>query len=100
MTSHRTYPRLEHMFGAYFHQDWDTDGDDWPDLVRNYLRDVSQQDALSTASEIDDLLAEGQTEEQLAERLLNQFGCFYDPRPDEDGFRAWLHEIAEMARLH
>jgi hypothetical protein len=100
MTFHTTYPRLEHMFGAYFHQDWDTEGDDWPDLVRNYLRDVSQQDALTTASELDGLLAEGQTDEQLEERLMSQFGCCYDAHPDADGpgFRAWLYEISQMLR--
>lgn len=27
------YANLKHMFGCYFHQDWDTEGDDWPDLV-------------------------------------------------------------------
>lgn len=94
------YPRLEHMFGAYFHQDWDTEGNDWPDLVCNYLRAVSQQVAISTASEIDDLLAEGQTDEQLEERLLSQFGCCYDAHPDADGpgYRKWLNEIAKMLR--
>ncbi|MFO0882746.1 MAG: contact-dependent growth inhibition system immunity protein [Pirellulales bacterium] len=94
------YPRLEHMFGTYFHQDWDTEGNDWPDLVCNYLRDVSQQVVISTASEIDDLLAEGQTDEQLEERLLSQFGCCYDAHPDADGpgYRVWLNEIAKMLR--
>jgi DNA replication protein DnaC len=24
------------MFGAFFHQDWDREGEDWPDLVRNF----------------------------------------------------------------
>jgi hypothetical protein len=88
------------MFGAYFHQDWDTEGDDWPDLVRNYLRDVSQQDALATASEIDSLLAEEQTDEQLEQQLLGQLGCCYDAHPDADGpgFRAWLYKIAEILR--
>ena len=42
------YPLLEHMFGAYFHQDWDTEGGDWPDLVRNFLRDTSVEDARVT----------------------------------------------------
>jgi hypothetical protein len=55
------YPLLEHMFGAYFHQDWDTEGGDWPDLVRNFLRDTSVEDARVTAEEIDRLLAEGDT---------------------------------------
>ena len=100
MPNHKSYHRLEHMFGAYFHQDWDTEGNDWPELVGNYLRDVTNQDALATAAEIDDLLSEGDTEEQLEERLLNQFGCCYDAHPDADGpgFKNWLLVVANMLR--
>jgi hypothetical protein len=31
-----SYRRLRFLFGSFFHQDWDTEGDDWPDLVNNY----------------------------------------------------------------
>ena len=94
------YPLLEHMFGAYFHQDWDTEGGDWPDLVRNFLRDTSVEDARVTAEEIDRLLAEGDTEERLEDRVLHEFGCCYDAHPEADGpgFRAWLEQIARMLR--
>jgi hypothetical protein len=88
------------MFGAYFHQDWDTEGDDWPDLVRNYLRDASVEDAGATADEIDRLLAEGDTEERLEERVLHEFGCCYDAHLEADGpgFRAWSGQVAGMLR--
>jgi hypothetical protein len=87
------------MFGAYFHQDWDTEGDDWPDLVCNYLGDTSI-DAAATADEIDRLLAEGDTEERLAERLLHEFGCYYYVHHEAagPGFRAWLGQVASMLR--
>ena len=35
MMPRTAYPWLRHLFGAYFHQDWDTEGEDWPDIVRN-----------------------------------------------------------------
>jgi hypothetical protein len=96
VASREHYPGLKHMLAAYFHEDWDTEGDDWPDLVRNYLRDTSAKQAAATADEIDRLRAEGGSEE----RALREFGCCYDAHPEVDGpgFRAWLIQVADMLR--
>jgi len=85
------------MFGCYFHQDWDTEGSDWPDLVRNYLRE-STADAKATAVEINSLLAECETDQRLEDRVLDEFGCCYDARPEAagPGVRAWLAQVAAM----
>jgi hypothetical protein len=95
-----SYQHLPHLFGAYFHQDWDAEGDGWPALVRNYRRDVSLADAAAAADEIEALLAEGDSEAALAERLVREFGCYYDPRPDLGGpaLRTWLAQVASALR--
>ena len=47
-------PRLWQMFRrAFFHQDWDTEGDDWPDLVRNFVGDQPQAELDATAAELE-----------------------------------------------
>jgi CdiI immunity protein len=76
------YPRLRRMFGAFFHQNWDAEGDDWPDLVRNYVRGKPAAELLATAAEADALAAEGDSDEELERRLEQEFGCCYDAHPD------------------
>lgn len=56
--SQAAYPRLWQMFGAFFHQDWDTEGDDWPDLVRNFAGGQPQSELDATAAELDRLVAD------------------------------------------
>jgi len=94
------YPRLALMFGAFFHQDWDMEGDDWPDLVRNYARGQPAAELLATAAEADALVAAGDSDEELERRLDREFGCCYDAHPDADGpgFRPWLGQIAGLLR--
>jgi hypothetical protein len=94
--SAQSHERLRHLFGAYFHQDWPLEFGDWMAVVRQYPRDLSPEEASAAAGEIDQLLAEGNPEAVLAERLCREFGCSYDPRPDLGGpsFRGWLTQRA------
>ena len=56
--SQTAYPHLWQMFGAYFHQDWDTEEDDWPDLVRNFAQGQPTAELEDTGTEIDRLIAD------------------------------------------
>jgi hypothetical protein len=91
------FTHLLQMFGSWFHQDWDTEGDDWPDLVRNFAEAEPQHLKLA-ALEIDRLLASCGDDVELERILLEEFGCYYDPRPDLGGpsVREWLREVAEL----
>jgi hypothetical protein len=99
MTPQDAYPRISHMFGAYFHQDWGMEGGDWPDLVRNYAADQTA-DLLDTAGEIDQLLSEFLSDPELDHQLYRELGCYYLPRPDLGGpsVRAWLAQVSGMLR--
>jgi len=96
----RNYERLQHLLGAYFHQDWPCESADWQGVVRQYRGDVSPAEAVATADEIVRLLGEGQPEAELADRLLREFACYYAPRPDLGGptFRKWLSRVAAALR--
>jgi hypothetical protein len=88
------------MFGAYFHQDWDTEGNDWPNLVRNFARDTTAAEREATAAEIGRLLADFPDDAALAHELFCDLDCAYDPRPDLGGptVRKWLGQIAAFLR--
>ncbi len=98
--SQATYPRLCRMFGAYFHQDWDTEGNDWPDLVRNFATGQPAANLRSTAEELDKLLRDFPDDAALDNEMFDVLYCSYDPRPDLGGptVRSWLDQIAEHLR--
>src|SRR4051794_32250597 len=79
------YPRLQQMFGAFFHQDWDLEGGDWPDLVRNYGADLPAEELEATAAEVEVLLRDVPRDEDLQRRVFDELWCCYHPRPDLGG---------------
>src|SRR5262245_53060289 len=98
--SRTMYPRLWQMFGACFHQDWDTEGDDWPDLVRNYDQAHSAMELEGAGGEVDRLLAGFADGCELEYDLFEELGCNYDPCPDMGGptVRLWLGQGAAFLR--
>jgi len=98
--SQAAYPRLWQMFGAFFHQDWDTEGDDWPDLVRNFAGGQPQAELDATVTELDRLLADFSADAALDHELFDVLGCSYLPLPDLGGptVRVWLGQIAASLR--
>jgi hypothetical protein len=98
--SQTAYPHLWQMFGAYFHQDWDTEGHDWPDLVCNFADGKSQSELDATATEVDQLVADFPNDATLDLELFNVLGCSYLLRPDLGGptVRVWLGQIAAFLR--
>jgi len=93
------YPQLASLFGGYMHQDWDTGGRDWPDLVSNFVRD-SASDAESAASEIDQMLLDHINDAALRDEVFSELHCYFDPRPDLGGptLREWLRQVASLLR--
>jgi hypothetical protein len=98
--SQAAYPRLWQLFGAFFHQDWDAEGDDWPDLVHNFATGQPQSELDATAAELDRLVRDFPDDAELNHELFDVLGCSYTPRPDLGGptVRAWLGEIARFLR--
>ena len=70
---------LEQFLGAYFHQDWDLEADDWQGIVDNYVNANPVAELLRVlAHEIDDVRASG-SEPDLAQFLIRGVGICYDP---------------------
>jgi hypothetical protein len=90
---------LEQFFGAYFHQDWPLEADNWQGVVDHYssspTRTSQQLDTLAT--HIDEL-RHSRPDSELPATMMD-IGGFYDPRPDMT-YREWLGSVAERLRQH
>jgi hypothetical protein len=90
---------LDQFFGAYFHQDWDLEADDWEGVVDNYVKANPTADTLrKIAQEIDDMRT-ARSEPELAQFLIRGVDVCYDPRP-EAPFKEWLGQVAARLRKH
>ncbi|MCV7170802.1 hypothetical protein H7I41_12845 [Mycobacterium manitobense] len=89
---------LYQFFGAYFHQDWVVEADDWRGIVDSYVDDLPVVGPLrKLADEIDDL-RETHAESDLKQFLLRTPGVCYDPDPLT--YTEWLGQIADRLRRH
>ncbi|MFA5708856.1 contact-dependent growth inhibition system immunity protein [Mycolicibacterium sp.] len=89
---------LDQFFGAYFHQDWVLEADDWEGVVDSYVNGASRTPELlrGLATEIESLRV-ANTDTAL-EQLMDKIGVNYDPQPL--AYKDWLHQIAERLRQH
>lgn len=86
---------LEHLMGAYFHQDWDLDGGTVHDTVDAFAAG-SPARVEPAMSDIDQVLELDLREGQLRS-LLQSMGCEYFAGDTDDDYRNWLADI--RARL-
>ena len=77
---------LEHLIGAYFHQDWNLVHGTREEAVADFVRRAPQR-AATVPDEIDALLES--TDDELSERLASMG---FDDAP-ADGDRAFLVEL-------
>jgi hypothetical protein len=91
---------LSHLFGAYFHEDWDLEADDWQGIVDNYVQDEQPTTELLRAltQEIDDLTAEC-TEPDAEQLVTRTMSANYYPLP-EFTYKEWLGQVAARLRQH
>ncbi len=104
MSGHPEYPKPAPIFGAPFPQDWDAEGDDRPDLVRNSARGTPTAELLATAAGAVAVASAGATDEGSGRRADCESGRFDDAHPEADGsgFQPWFGQTAgplrELAR--
>lgn len=87
-------PALEHLMGAYFHQDFDLQGGLWGTLEL-YLSD-ERETARLLPDEIRQLLATVASDAEIEPYLGRLGSCVYLGN-SELTYRAWLEEIARRA---
>jgi len=89
---------LRQFLGAYFHQDWDLESDNWEGVVDNYVNDDPVAEPLRTLAREIDNLRTTRTETDLSQFLLRTVGVYYAPEPLAYG--EWLCQIANRLRQH
>jgi hypothetical protein len=82
---------LKHLISAYFYELWDQhEYASWQAAVDDFVH-RSPERALKVPEEVDGLLAEDLSDEELTARLA---GWGFDAKPSE-GERAWLSHVKE-----
>ena len=88
---------LKYLMGAYFHQDWDTDGGQVSDTVASFLNE--RRDLVAEcADEIDVLLTQDFAEGEL-QRQLSAWGCGFRAGDSDEDYRLWLTQISHQLRV-
>ncbi len=89
-------PALEHLTGAYFHQDWFEDIGDSDRVVARFIEESPALAPLLPA-EIDALLHALDDEGDVHVHLLD-LGCEFRAYPEEGGYSGWLRHVAAQVR--
>lgn len=90
-------PALDHLMGAYFHQDWDLDHEDEWAVLDDFI-DKEPASARLLPAEVDEVLRTLRTEGELKGLLVDQLGGYFLADWDGGTYRGWLTGIAERVR--
>ena len=84
---------LELLLGAYLHEDW---ADDYPDLWHavDDFTEGEPQAAPHFRADVDQLLSERQSEQELQQTLRALGISYYPPGGGWESYRAWLLAVA------
>lgn len=93
----RQTPALDHLLGAYLHQDWRSEATDVWGVVDLF---VNEEPALASAlpSEIAVLLEEQLSESDLKKIVVDDRGGYYLADRSGGTYAAWLQQIADRVR--
>ena len=91
-----TYPVLQRLFGAYFHEDWHDEYATSTGAVQSFLREAPLATVDGARRELDHLLASSLSDEQVGHLLREGFDCNYVPQVDELSNRAWLERVRDL----
>jgi hypothetical protein len=94
----KSYPELDYLLGAYFHQDYDIAGSNLQEIIATYCAEELDEVRKSTRADIERFLhAYGPEESSVSEALERVFkpGVIVE---DWEGLNAkqWLQEIARL----
>lgn len=87
------FPHLTHFLSAYFHQDWTVESPDATAVIHAYLRGEPTASVKATAQEVEQLLNASLDEVHLRTFLLDELGCYYDPRSESLSTKEWLRGV-------
>jgi hypothetical protein len=85
-------PNLAQLFGGYFNQDWRLDRSSPAEILQLFVEDERER-VSATRAELDLLLREGMSEDQLRDFIVRRLGSYYDPTLVGKPMRDWLEEV-------
>ena len=85
---------LHDFFGAYFHQDWMIEHGSSEDVISSFLVESDIGILRLVRQEIDSLLNEQRSEQDLRDYLLKELSCYYCYWNEWQTGEQWLLHIA------
>lgn len=89
----KDYELLDNFLGNWFHEDWDLEAGSWQQLVEKFKVIARDERVKQVHLDLKDFLKEKKNDDELHEIVFEDFGCCYDPRPQQTP-REWLTELA------
>ncbi len=87
------FEALDSFIGNWFHQDWDLEADNWQALVEKFKVISRKERVAAVHQDLKAFLKRHKQDADLDEMVFEEFGCGYDPRP-EQSVRDWLVDVA------
>lgn len=85
------------LFGAYFHQDFDADFDDWQSAINFYRSGSSPSQVSRTIEQLENFLDTFKSEDEI-ERATELLGLDVFPETEEVTYRYWLEQVINVLR--
>jgi hypothetical protein len=85
--------QLQHLAGAYFHQDYELDSESPDAVIDLFVRGEGAASAAELAWEIDRLLNSPLTEREISDLWVSAWGASYDPRDGGQDLRIWVSAV-------
>lgn len=93
----QSYPALDQLMGAYFHQDWPEEASDSDGVIDLFIANEPES-ARRLPAEIEAVLSEFPDELNLRAFILEDLGACYLADVDGGTYRQWLTQIADRVR--
>lgn len=93
--SNQNYNQLSAFLGAYFHQDWGIDNQDYETVVRRYIADNSRERLTAVLVEIEELLTDIRFCDDPV-KMLTKLGCDYNTSYSSQTPAEWVRAVATI----
>lgn len=94
----RRYEAIQEFFLGYFYPDWRLDVQTSAEVIEAFLNTSDPGLVGRVIKDLEELLGEALSEEQLHAKILREYSLYYDPRRDDLTMRAWLEEMLPQVR--
>ena len=87
---------LFHFLGGYFNEDWDLEAEDYRGIVVLFMKQEPREQITQTLTELQELLAQKRSEDELEKCPFHELHHRYNPTPDGLTLSQWLVSMADQ----